>query len=150
MIWNYLKVSMRNILKTRIFTFINIFGLAIGMASCLLIFQYVYFEYSYDKFHKNASNIYRIPISYSGSFASLGKLATNHPALGPAMMQDFPEVLDFARVVHTSLFVKSLAMTYINESGEKTTFNEEKMYFADSSFYGFSHSHLYMGILPPH
>ncbi|MFC2124754.1 ABC transporter permease [Bacteroidota bacterium] len=134
MLRNYIVTSFRNILKTKVFTFINVIGLAIGMASCLLILQYVHFEYSYDKFHKNASNIYRVPISYSGSFESLGKLATNHPAVGPAMKQDFPEVLDFARLVPTSLFTKAVVMSYINESGEKISFNEESIYFTDSSF----------------
>ena len=60
---NYFKIALRNINKNRAFSFINIFGLAIGLAGCLLIFQYVSFELSYNKFHEHSENIYRI--SYS-------------------------------------------------------------------------------------
>lgn len=135
MIRNYLKTSIRNILKTKVFTFINILGLAVGMAACLLLIQYVYFENSYDTFHEHAEQIYRVPISYSGSFAASGKSATNHPALGPAMKRDFPEVMDFTRVVQASLFSKSIALTYTDDSGEKISHNEENIYLADSSFF---------------
>ena len=105
------------------------------MASCLLLVQYVYFEYSYDAFHENASNIYRVPISYSGSFASNNKMATNHPALGPAMKMDFPEVSNFTRIVPASLFSKSIALSYVDENGNRISHNEESIYLADSSFF---------------
>jgi putative ABC transport system permease protein len=135
MIRNYLKTSIRNILKTKVFTFINILGLAFGMASCLLLIQYVYFENNFDTFHENAENIYRVPIDYSGNFTSVGKSATNHPALGPAMKRDFPEVMDFTRVVQASLFSKSLALSFTSDKGEKISHNEENIYLADSSFF---------------
>ena len=135
MIRNYLKTSIRNILKTKVFTFINILGLAFGMASCLLLIQYVYFENNYDTFHENADYIFRVPISYSGSTAFSGSMATNHPALGPAMLQDFPEVIDFTRVVPASLFSKSLALSFTNDAGEKISHNEENIYLADSSLF---------------
>jgi len=60
MIKHYLKVSFRNLWKYKSFSAINILGLAIGMATCLLILQYVSFKLSYDQFHKNADNIYRV------------------------------------------------------------------------------------------
>ena len=60
---NYFKIALRNINMNRAFSSINIFGLAIGLAGCLLIFQYVSFELSYNKFHEHSENIYRI--SYS-------------------------------------------------------------------------------------
>ena len=135
MIRNYLKTSLRNMLKTKVFTFINILGLAFGMASCLLLIQYVHFENNYDTFHENAESIYRVPISYSGSFGSAGKSDANHPALGPAMKRDFPEVMDFTRVVQASLFSKSLALTYTDDSGERISHNEENIYLADSSLF---------------
>lgn len=67
MIKNYFKIAWRNMRKNRIYSIVNISGLAIGMAACFFIFQYVYFESNYDRFHKNAGDIYRVPISYSGS-----------------------------------------------------------------------------------
>ena len=59
MIKNYFKTAWRNLWKNKTFSVINIAGLAIGMAACLLILQYVSFELSYDQFNKKASDIYR-------------------------------------------------------------------------------------------
>ena len=134
MIKNYLKIAYRNILKNKAHSIVNITGLAIGMAACFFIFQYIYFESSYDRFHKNITRIYRVPISYTGSFSHLPVTASNHPAVGPAMKADFPEVLDFARVVHTSIFMQATTMSYDDQKGSIKTFNEERIYAADSSF----------------
>ena len=60
MLKNYLLVAFRNLTKNKAFSFINIVGLAIGMAACLLILQYVTFELSYDNFHAKKDRIYRI------------------------------------------------------------------------------------------
>ncbi len=134
MLKNYFKIAWRNLLKNKLYSFINIVGLAIGMAACFFIFQYVYFEKSYDKFNKNISDLYRVTISYSGSFSNLPTMATNHPAVGPAMQADFPEVRDFARLVSPSLFVSATTVSYTNKSLVTTTFNEPKMYLADGNF----------------
>jgi len=134
MIKNYFKIAYRNIVKNRIYSIVNISGLAIGMAACFFIFQYVYFESGYDRFHKNADNIYRVPISYSGSFSNLPTTASNHPAVGPSMKADFPEVKDFARIVHPSVFGRGATISYNDQKGNVKTFNEEKIYIADPSF----------------
>ncbi len=131
---NNLKIALRFLFKRNAISVINIFGLAVGISACFLIMQYVYFENSYDKFNQNAADLYRVPIAYSGSFGSLGKQATNHPALGPAMQRDFPEVVNFARVVKASLFSRSVALGRIDESGNEKSFIEDHIYFADSSF----------------
>ncbi|MGB6864827.1 MAG: ABC transporter permease, partial [Candidatus Aminicenantaceae bacterium] len=60
MLKNYLKITLRNIKRNKVFSFINIAGLAIGMACCILIVNYIIFENSFDRFHKNADQIYRI------------------------------------------------------------------------------------------
>ena len=60
MLKNYLKIAFRNLWKYKSFSAINIGGLAIGMAACLLILQYVSFKLSYDQFNKNAKDIYRV------------------------------------------------------------------------------------------
>jgi putative ABC transport system permease protein len=129
MLKSYLKITYRNLLKNKVFSVVNISGLAIGMAACFFIFQYVHFESSYDNFHKQAADIYRVNISFSGSFASLHGMPTNHPAVGPAMKAEFPEVKDYARVVGTSLFMSASTISYNN-----VAFNEEKIYVADPSF----------------
>jgi putative ABC transport system permease protein len=60
MIKNYLKIAFRNLWRHKIFSLINIMGLAVGMTACFLIFLYVRFELSYDSFHNKANRIYRI------------------------------------------------------------------------------------------
>lgn len=134
MLKSYCIVAWRNLLRNRVFSLINITGLAIGLAVGFLIFQYVQVELSYDRFHKNADRIYRLPITYSGSFASQAPSATNHPALGPALKADFPEVEDFARLVRASLFINAAAVSYEKDAGAPVVFNEERVYLADQSF----------------
>ena len=131
---NYIITSWRNLLRNKVFSFINILGLAVGLAVGFLIYQYVQVERSYDKFHANADRIYRVPIAYSGSFSSIRPSATNHPAIGPAMKADFPEVEDYTRLVRAALFLPAATVTYNQESREPLIFNEEKIYLADASF----------------
>ncbi|MDR3711429.1 MAG: ABC transporter permease [Puia sp.] len=131
---NFFKIAYRNLLKNKIFSLVNIFGLAIGMAACFFIFQYVHFEKSYDRFNKNAANLYRVNISFTGSFSNTPVMATNHPAVGPALKLEYPEVLGYARLVDPVLFVSSLTMSYTDKGGAKTSYNEPKTYLADSSF----------------
>src|SRR5215203_6126450 len=99
MIKSYLKVSFRNLWKNKSFSAINIGGLAIGLAACLLILQYVSFKLSYDQFNKNANDIYRI----SNDRYQNGKLIQHgtitYSGISKAMQDDFPEVLDHTRVV---------------------------------------------------
>ncbi|MEO6976751.1 MAG: ABC transporter permease, partial [Mucilaginibacter sp.] len=129
MISNYLKIAWRVIVRQKLFSAINIMGLAIGMAACLLIVQYISFELSYDNFHKNAANIYRI----KHQTFSQGNLVENMPktysAVGPALKANFPEVQDFTRVSKGPGLVTSQQAT-----GNVIAFNESKVYFADASF----------------
>ena len=62
MISNYLKVALRNLLKHKAYTFINVVGLAIGLACCVLILLYVKDEVSYDRYHTKADRIYRVTL----------------------------------------------------------------------------------------
>jgi putative ABC transport system permease protein len=131
---NYLKIARRNLWRNKAFSAINIFGLAIGLVACFFVFQYVYFESTYDRFNKQADNLYRVTISYSGSLSNVAPTAANHPAVGPAMKTDFPEVVDYARFVSTALFFNAATMSY--EDGKETkTFNEGNIFLADASFF---------------
>ena len=98
MIWNYFKIAWRNLVKNKTFTLINIAGLSIGMATCILILQYVSFELSYDQFNKNAKDLYRV---YNDRYQN-GKLTQHgtitYSAIGKAMQDDYPEVLNHTRV----------------------------------------------------
>ncbi|MEQ9438240.1 MAG: ABC transporter permease [Cyclobacteriaceae bacterium] len=127
MLRSYLKIAYRNLLKNKVFSLINIFGLAIGMAACLLILQYVSFELSYDDFRR--PDIYRIvQLNYMNGEA-VGQRAQNVPALGPALQNDVPEVVRAARIVHTAPLMSDPVM----QVGDRS-FHEEKIYYADSSF----------------
>lgn len=92
MIKNYFKIAYRNLFKHKVYSFINIFGLAVGIACCLLIGLYVQNEWSFDTFHSNSDRIYRV---WTQSTASDGesKLHTGTPLpLGPALKENIPEI----------------------------------------------------------
>src|SRR3954470_19810724 len=95
---NYFKTAWRNLTKNKTFSLINIAGLAIGMAACLLILQYVSFELSYDRFNTNAEDIYRITNDryQEGKLVQHGTIT--YSAIGEALKDDFPEVTDNTRV----------------------------------------------------
>jgi len=129
MFYNYLIIAWRNLKRHKVFSLINILGLAISMAACLLILQYVSFELSYDQFHKKADRIYRIRKDVWQNGMSLSKSATADPALAPAMKADVPGVAHATRIVHTSPFMTDPVM----QRGEQSFF-ENRIYFVDSSF----------------
>ncbi len=120
---NYLKIAFRNLWKHKIFSFINITGLAIGMAVCILILLWVRDELNFDKFQENSPQLYRViqEADYAGHDIRMAR--TPFP-LGPALKNDFPEISDAARVFVNGMQVKV---------GEKT-FEDDEMIFADPSF----------------
>ncbi|MEQ9438241.1 MAG: ABC transporter permease [Cyclobacteriaceae bacterium] len=128
MLRSYLKIAYRNLLKNKVFSLINIFGLAIGMVACLLILQYVQYELSYDNFHENGDRIYRVGVAW---YYPTGELeendAGNFGAAGPAMKADIPEVEAFAR------FRPWFGNTLIKY--EDVTLPQEHIYFADPSVF---------------
>jgi putative ABC transport system permease protein len=97
MLNNYIKIAFRNIKRHKGYSFINIFGLAIGMTVCLLMLMYVVNEISYDNFHKKKDRIYRINMDW-GTEGSKMKFAGTMPAVAPALNSEIPEVEVAARV----------------------------------------------------
>jgi putative ABC transport system permease protein len=93
---NYILSSYRNLLRNKFFSLINILGLAIGMAACILIAQYIVFEKSYDLFHANYKKLYRL-VNVRHYPTHTDESAGCVTALGPAVKELFPEVLEFAR-----------------------------------------------------
>ncbi|MGB8194325.1 MAG: ABC transporter permease, partial [Chitinophagaceae bacterium] len=85
MISNYLKIAFRNLMKYRFISFINLFGLTVGLACCLLILTYILNELSYDRYNKNAANIYRVTRDFRNpeTGALSLNLATVAPPFGP-------------------------------------------------------------------
>jgi putative ABC transport system permease protein len=98
MIKNYFKIAWRNLFNNKVDSAINIVGLSIGMAACLLILEFVSFELSYDRFNENAGDIYRVTNDryQKGKLVQHGTIT--YSAVGPAMKADFPEVINNTRV----------------------------------------------------
>lgn len=96
MLKSYLKLALRNIFKNKGFSFINIIGLAIGLATCLLIMLYIMDELSYDHYNLNAGRIYRIDNQMKFGDNEFDA-AQAGPVMGPVFTRDFPEVLQYVR-----------------------------------------------------
>ncbi len=124
---NYLKVSYRNIVKNKGYSFITIFGLATGLAAFILIALYIQFELSFDRYHENAGRIYRMvrekPTSESTVYL---KTAVTPSPLAPALKTEFPEVVSYARLHRSN-------HTLIKHGNER--FLEEKLYWADPGIF---------------
>jgi len=95
---NYFKVALRNILRHKGFSIINMFGLAVGMAVCTLILLWVWDETSFDKFHENIDELYRIVEHQNYTSGDMFPVAVTPDKIGPALKDDYPEVLEFARL----------------------------------------------------
>ena len=100
MIRNYLKIAIRNLLRYRFISFINLFGLTIGLTCCLLITTYILNELSYDKYNTNADNIYRVTRSFNNSEGVVSlNLSTVAPPFGYYLPTDFPEIKKMTRLL---------------------------------------------------
>src|SRR5215467_11639189 len=97
MINNYFKTAFRHLLKNKFYSSINIIGLAVGLATCLLILIYVLDELSFDKYNLNSSRIYRInnEIRFGGNHLDL---AVASPGMGPSALREFPAVKQYTRI----------------------------------------------------
>ena len=126
MITNYLKLAFRNLTKRKGYSLLNIAGLAIGIACCILIFQYVAYERSYDSFPTKADQIVRLRLDSYQQGKLSWKSATVYPPFGPTMKKDFPEVEDFCRLIDANML--------LSNDEKNVKFNEDKGYYADASF----------------
>lgn len=125
MFQNYLKIALRNLARQKGYTAINIIGLAVGIACCLLIVIYVQHELSFDRFHTNAERMYRVNISAKmGEFNGIG--GTTPPPVAARLMQDFSEVERATRVFPL--------MTSTVRSGSNI-FNESSILATDEHFF---------------
>jgi len=125
MIKNFFVISLRNLLKRKGYTTLNILGLTIGITCCMLIFQYVSYERSYDTFQKNSSQIVRIRLDEYKQGKLLWQSATSYPAFGPLMKKDYPEVQNYCRLIDDELL--------LSNDAKNLKFSEKKGYFADPS-----------------
>ena len=123
---NYLLIAYRNLIRQKTYSVINISGLAIGFAAFILIVLHVIHEFSFDKFHEKADDIYRVCINgrISGDVFNVAVCAS---PTGEAMVRDMPEVLKSVRI---NKFSQTVFF-----STENDRFYEEGMIFADSTFF---------------
>jgi putative ABC transport system permease protein len=129
MLRNYFKVAFRNLLRRKGFSLINIFGLATGMAVCLLIVLFVQSELGYDKHHEKGENIYRVALEriYPGRSTSYSMIPQS---IGPAIQKEFPQVKECTRVFNFTGGVGNFFMRV----GEKT-YEEKNVMAVDSNFF---------------
>jgi len=124
---NYLKITFRNLAKYKFISFINIFGLTVGLTCCLLILTYILHETSYDRYNRQASRIWRVTRSWNNKEGivslHLGAIA---PAFGPLLLNDFPDIQKMTRVLPNG----ASPMRY-----EDKVFNEKDLYFADNNLF---------------
>src|SRR5436190_2218371 len=130
MIYNYFKIAFRNLMKYRFISFINLFGLTVGLACCFLILTFILHELSYDKYQPKAGQVYRITRSFNDpqSGAVNLNLSTIAPAFGPLLQNDFKEIQDMTRTL-------SNGTTPVRFDDKM--YNEQGVYFADDHFFNF-------------
>jgi putative ABC transport system permease protein len=124
MFLNFMKTAMRNLVKNKMFAFVNIIGLAVGLAASIMIAMWVFDELSYDRFHENSDRIYRVErdIFYKGQ----GYFVPVTGAIfGPTIKNDYPEVIEMVRINPYDLSIEDYKGSRFNES----------VIFADSTFF---------------
>ena len=122
---NYLKIALRNIRRHKGYSIINIAGLSVGLTCCILILLYVKYEFSYDRYHENAKNIYRIVMKFPGIVYRGNDMYNASPGgLKAALMEDFPEVIYSTRARRRRAYI------YYNND----PFEERGIFFVDPEF----------------
>ncbi|HKC36877.1 MAG TPA: ABC transporter permease [Chitinophagaceae bacterium] len=121
---NYLKTAFRSLGKNKLYSGINIIGLTVGLAACLLIGVFINHELSYDKFNSNADKIVRVTMEYKNA-ETVNKVAATGTRVGPQFKRTFPAVEEYARTFLSHGIIKY---------GEKI-FDEQRILFADDPFF---------------
>jgi putative ABC transport system permease protein len=132
MISSYLKIALRNIIKYRLFSIINVFGLTVGIASAITIYLWVKHEKSYDNFFSKKEQIFLLLTKNSES--AYGNNYTPY-ALSKRLAETYPEIINYTRHENNSLF-QSIMVKYINGDGEiEKFFYENRFFLGDTSFF---------------
>ncbi|MDQ2721102.1 MAG: ABC transporter permease [Bacteroidota bacterium] len=127
MIKNYFKIAFRNLMKYKFISFINLFGLTVGLTCCLLITTYVLNELSYDRYNKNAENIYRVTRSFNNQDGVVSlNLSTISPPFGYYFPTDFQEIKKMTRLLNAG----TISFKY-----KEKLISEPNVYFADENLF---------------
>ena len=135
MIRNYLLLAIKHLKKQKVFSVINILGLTVGITCCLMIFLFIMNELSYDNFHKNGKNIYRV-VRIGNNNGERREIAYLSPPYGPALVNDYPDAIQ----KQVRIMKDNNLISYNNIS-----FNETNIYLADKNFFSFFDFHLIKG-----
>ncbi|MBA3647370.1 MAG: ABC transporter permease [Chitinophagales bacterium] len=124
---NYFKIAIRNLLKYKFTSFINLFGLTVGLTCCLLILAFILNELSFDRYNKNAGQIYRVTRSFNNSEGIQElNLSSVAPPFGPLLKNDFPDIEDYTRLLPNG----PTPFRY-----KEKIFNEPGSWYADRSLF---------------
>ncbi len=138
MLKNYFKIALRNLKTNKGYTTLNLLGLAIGISCCLILFQYVSYEKSYDAFNIQADQIVRLRMDFHEQGKLTMQSATVFPGIAPLMKKEFPEVADYCRLVDARVAWSNLEPAQYNLvlSNEQQNIKamENKGFYADPSF----------------
>ena len=126
MLSNYLKIALRNIKRNKIYSVINIAGLSVGITCSLLILLFIRYETSFDRYHPNADNIYRVIFSSPTEFMRTNKQVWTPGPLAQALEDEFPEILQTARIEEAG---SDASLSYKNISS-----TEEAFYYTDPGY----------------
>jgi putative ABC transport system permease protein len=126
-----LILFVRNLRRQRLFSFINILGLSIGMASALIMYLYVSNELNHDRFHEKADRIYRINQTFIWGEGNKNQFSSTGPGVSFALEQEIPEVEQITRI-HTP---GDFLMSYTRASKEIVSIDQSKVFAADSNFF---------------
>lgn len=127
MLKNYLKIAFRNLTKYKFISFINLFGLSVGLTCCLLILTYILHETSYDKYNRQSDRIWRVTRSFNNKEGIVSlHLGAVAPPFGPLLQNDFPDIEKVTRIYGAG----NLTMRY-----EENIFTEKNVVFADNDLF---------------
>jgi putative ABC transport system permease protein len=136
MIKNYFTTTYRNFKRQKIYTFINLAGLVMGMSVSIVVLLYINYELNFDKFHKNEHQIFRVVVQHSGSFMGTNKWVWTPDLLAPTLKNYFPEIINTARVED----LRDASLSY-----QDNNYTESRFYLSDPAFLKMFSFHLIQG-----
>ena len=127
---NYIKIAIRNLLKNKVYSLINILGLSIGLATSLLILLYVVNEWNYDQFHSKSEQLFRV-VQTMESENNVESDASTPFLLGPVLDAEFPDLINKSVRFYN---LQETSHTFRNKQ-KGVSFTESNFYFVDSTFF---------------
>ena len=129
MLSHYLTIAFRNLVRNKAYSIINILGLAIALAACLMIGLYIRYETSFDQFHKGSENIYRVVQQWGDDNGN--RMAVSGAPMNQNLLKDFPEIEEGVRIHYKSSLLE------VNENGNSDFYREEKLVYGEENFFDF-------------